>query len=461
MDRTSFDNRESKQRSGPWNKPWNIRKTEHARRKPDGGFRFIPALALMRAWWAYKQGVIRLLDLRVWLAIHETVSRRCGSSPNRFFRYTTEEIRQLIGDHKIASIQTSIQRLSNAGLLEWSEHAVRFPEVTPIQAGESNDDWHGMVDLVTNNRRKVPVPRRTIRFLAGLTRPVMIATVLGHLLRCVYYRRGMCEPTGRCKASWVADVFGVDCRNVKAARSQLREMDWMTIDRTRQTVMNRCGAGIRVNLSWPGTSSVKSGESPPRRGILMPGSPPPRKNWKLSSRNENQKPHSARRIGACARPSPSINRVRPEDLQDPVRLDELFAQAQAGGFVLRGTAARLRFHAAAAHAIRVGKQNPPGLFAAIVRRGLWSHICAADEELARCRMAGGRAHGRLNRCAGSSVASPGASPIPARLILQSIMSSLTAGRGETVHQTRPVHGSANSTNLVHCPQSPRFSDLPL
>lgn len=424
MDTTSFDNRENKQRSGPWNKPWNNRKTEHARRKPDGGFRFIPALALMRAWWAYKQGIIRLLDLRVWLAIHETVSRRCGSSPNRFFQYTTEEIRQLVGDHKIASIQTSIQRLSNAGLLEWSKHAVRFPEVKPILAGESDDDWHGMVHLVTNHRRKVPVPRRTIRFLAGLTRPVMIATVLGHLLRCVYYRRGMCEPTGRCKASWVADVFGVDYRNVKAARSQLCEMDWMTIDRTRQTVMNRCGAGIRVNLFWPGTSRVKSSESPPRRAILMPGSPPPRKNWKLSSRNENQKPAVAVRTGAHMAEPPSLRRVRIEDLHDVHRIDGLLKEAWKRKLVSRGEAARLRFHSAAAHALRVGRQNPSGLFATIVLRGLWRFVSVADEDMARRRLAMGQLQPDRGSSPGIAKTSARIKPTPVRIVLNSLLSKI-------------------------------------
>ena len=46
---------------------------------------------------------------------------------------------------------------------------------------------------------------------------LLLATTLGHLLRCMYYRDGRCCPDGRCKSSWIARTFGVDIRNVKAA----------------------------------------------------------------------------------------------------------------------------------------------------------------------------------------------------------------------------------------------------
>lgn len=385
METTSFDSRPSRPWNTPWNRPWNIRKTEHARRKPEGGFQFIPALALMRTWWAYKQGIIRLLDLRVWLAIHETVARRCKGSKNLFFRHTKEEIQLLVGGAKIASIQTAIRRLSNAGLLEWSERSIRFPVVTADTQDDGEAEWREMVELVTNHRRKVPVPRRTLRFIAGMTRPVTIATVLGHLLRCMYYRDGHCEPTGRCKASWVAGVFRVDVRNVKAARRNLNQLQWLVIDRSRQMAMNRWGAGIRLNLSWQASTRERDDELPPPTDPSIEDSPPLKKDWELSSRKKNQNPRISSRPGVSA--SPSLGHVRLEDLLDSRCLDRLFIQAQERSLVGRGDGHRLNFHAAAAHAIRVGKQNPAGLFVAVVQRRLWAYISAADEDMARRRLA--------------------------------------------------------------------------
>lgn len=371
-----------------WNIPWNIRKSEHARPKPDGGFCFIPAMALMRAWWAYKREIIRLYDLRVWFACFELVARRCIVAPNRFPRYSFNEVHRLVGGRNSANVQTAVRRLTNAGLLDWSERRIRFPAVVVDVETACDSEWRRMVDLVVNNRRKVPVPRRTVRFLAGMCKPVSIATVIGHLLRCLYYRNGMCAPDGRCKASWIAETFGVDVRNVKAARQRLREIGWLVVEESGQTALNRWGAAVRVNLAW--TNERESGDrgSPPPAPCGRRESPPPIENWKLSSRMKDQKSAPAVRPGGCHRTEKpaTLTHVTPEDLKNPVRLEALFVQAQQRGWTPGGEAARLRFVAAAEHAGRVGRRNPPGLFASIVRRGLWAFISAADEDAARKRL---------------------------------------------------------------------------
>ena len=43
------------------------------------------------------------------------------------------------------------------------------------------------------------------RLLAGGARPALIATILGHLLRCLYLKGGKCSARGRVKASWIAE----------------------------------------------------------------------------------------------------------------------------------------------------------------------------------------------------------------------------------------------------------------
>ena len=79
----------------------------------------------------------------------------------------------------------------------------------------------------------------------------------------------------------------------------------------------------------------------------------------------------------------------------------------ARGVVGASEADRLRFLAAAEHARAVGTVNAPGLFARIVRRGLWSYSTQADEDAAARRL---REHLRGQR--GTIPDSPARRPPP-------------------------------------------------
>ena len=379
---------ESKQWNRPWNKPWNNswnrRKSEYSQIKPDGGYFFVPALAIIQAWLAYKRRIIRLYDLRVWFACFELVARRCDVAPNRFPRYSFDEVHRLVGGANSNHAQTAVRRLMNAGLLDWSERQIGCGAGEADTESECDGELNRMLDLVVNHRRKVPVPRRTLRFLAGMTKPVSMATVIGHLLRCMYFRQGMCAPDGRCKASWIAETFSVDVRNVKAARKDLCKIGWLVVEPSTQIAMNRWGAAVRINLAWKAKRESEVGSPPPAsRGA--PQSPPPRNNWKLSSRMINQKPVSAIRAGAyCyAETQARLADVKPEDLRDTGRLELLFAQARGRGWTQDGEAARLRFFAAAEHAKSYGRTNPCGLFVWLIRQQRWDHLTLQDEDRAR------------------------------------------------------------------------------
>ena len=52
------------------------------------------------------------------------------------------------------------------------------------------------LDRIPNHARRVPVPRRILRLLAGGCRPAMIATILGHLFRCLYVKGGVFQDLG-------------------------------------------------------------------------------------------------------------------------------------------------------------------------------------------------------------------------------------------------------------------------
>jgi hypothetical protein len=70
---------------------------------------------------------------------------------------------------------------------------------------------------------------------------------------------------------------------------------------------------------------------------------------------------------------------------------ELHRQAVERRVVEPSEAGLVRFLAAAEHAKAVGTVNPPGLFARVVRAGLWRHLTQADEDRAMSRL---KAHRR-------------------------------------------------------------------
>ena len=298
-------------------KEWKVAVT-----KPAGGYVRIPADHLLRAWLTCRQGEISQFDLRVWLACHELVARRCCMDRKLRACYRVDELRPLVGS-KSPRLRKAIRNLEKAGLLNWKGDGIDLVP-SPVE----DESLTTMREAVQNWRRKVPVPRRVVRFLAGCGRKVVIATILGHLLRCVYWRDGRAVSGGRCKASWVADVFGVDCRNVKAARTELVGMGWLMPMASPQRALNRWGLPVVVSLDHDFAIGRACAKSPPPGRLSTAKSPPPKKDRELSSRVENQKPACGPAVGISMRRAgkPDLRHMAVDDLRDPRRLDALFRQ---------------------------------------------------------------------------------------------------------------------------------------
>src|SRR5262245_45984507 len=216
-----------------------------AGRKPEGGFQFIAVRQLCAVWCAYEIARIRLRDVRVWFAAQELVARRCQLRLERQPTYTYDELGRIVG--RVGNISASLDRLQACGLLTWGPHTITFNLPLSEQVSSALET---MLAQITNRRRRVPVPRRLLRFLASGCTRVLLATVLGHLFRCLYYRNGQCQPEGFCKASWIAEVFGVSQRAVKMARSRLETIGFLQRIETVQWVLNRYGQKITINLQW-------------------------------------------------------------------------------------------------------------------------------------------------------------------------------------------------------------------
>ncbi|MAY74816.1 MAG: hypothetical protein CMJ31_08920 [Phycisphaerae bacterium] len=336
-------------------------------RKPRGGFCFIHENSIHAVWSYLRLGELELRDIRVWLACHEMQARRCTLDQSRKPCFTHDELHALIGGTGGEHVRRSLRRLTTLGLLQFDADRIN---TTPFEVTEDPG-------------RPVPVPRPVLRLLAKSRGRAFIATVLGHLLRCLYYTRGVCRSGGWCKASWVAEVFGVALRAVKDARSRLVGLGLFRMLRADQLRLNRFGSPLVVCLQWAGGSA-------PRKAFPTTESAPPKKHKELSyRRDDHQKPaRAAGPAGARLRAkAPDLNDVTEADLKDPWRLAALFKQARQRGWVTRCHADILAVFTAAAHSLRVATRTAPALFYWTVSGQAWQYASCDDEDVARAQLA--------------------------------------------------------------------------
>lgn len=368
------------------------------RSRPEGGYRFISTFELLMAFWAYKAGFLTWRDFRVWLACHEAVARRCRLPRGRCARYGLDELHGLVGGVGGEHIRSSLRRLERVGLVRFSVEAIHFATSPDELKVENLSGFWAMVERLGQKNRKVPVPRRTIRFIAGGVRRTVAATMLGQIIRCCYLKKGEYTAEGSCAAAWIAGLFGLDERNVKRARKHLTEIGWLIPLESDFWHRQRYGGRAVVNPTWrrpieENFSPVPETKLPPRSEISTT-KPPPLLilNGELLTESKNQNPAGADRSGVCneepEKKPPTMKHVEIEDLRDTERTLLLFEEAvehRVGG--LTGSEGdRLKFVAAAERAISVGTENPPGFFARIVRSGLWHHITQGDEDAAHRRL---------------------------------------------------------------------------
>jgi hypothetical protein len=407
-------------------------------KKPSGGFALISVMKLSMVWWAFRAKLLRASDLRVYFACHAAVASRCRTGIGREACYTLGELSRATGAGE-KSVRTSLRRLEASGLLTWSEAGISFassPDSLPL------DDLSGfwaMFEKLPNRKRLVPVPRRILRLMAAGATSNLIATILGHLIRCLYYWPDEgCRSHGSCKSSWIASVFGISLRGAKSARKELLALGFLIRKESPQWRMNRLGLEVEINLEWPGVEKPKAGKvGPPKleaksREPEAPSEPeepaaasgrefapppaqnctafaPPESDKELSyGESKNQKPASGgppsaeNQSGDCisnqgtekpkakdqasGEAPPILRNVVLADLRDTGRLLELLDQAVEAKLIGGSERERLLFVGAAEHARSIGKANPCGLFMHLIRGKLWHFLTAEDEDRANARL---------------------------------------------------------------------------
>jgi len=182
---------------------------------------------------------------------------------------------------------------------------------------------------------------------------------------------------------------------VKASRKFLTEtLHLLECVPLPQSLQNRYGQKVIINLSWHGAAVDKShherSELPPPPPQTDTGLPPLKEHieplWEL----KHQKPASC---GKCTRvlegrgeETPTLRHIVPDDLTDTARLLMLFEEAQAKGLIGGSESERLTFVAIAERARLRAIRNAPGLFAELVRRRLWHFVTQDDEDRAHERL---------------------------------------------------------------------------
>jgi hypothetical protein len=372
---------------------WGTRSVDYVRaRKPAGGFLFVRVRQLAMLWWAYRAKLIELKDVRFWFAAQELIARRCeleeGSKPH----FTLEEIGRLISAR--GGERACLKRLEEVGFLKWSSSMIHFASSPEDLRVSDLSSLHAMLACIANNQRNIPLPRRVVRFLAQPCRRSVVAVILAHVMRCLYYRAGECVSGGFCKASWISEVFSVDLRNVKLARKFLeRELSLLESHPIPQSLLNRYGQKVTINLAWDyavDKSAPRESESPPPVDDVHTETPPPRQHKEPSlEEDKHQKPAvGGERTGILETrtESPTLANITAADLRETGRLLELFREATDKGLFSGSESERLVFVAAAERARLYGSKNPPGFFSQLISRRLFHFISSEDEERARKRL---------------------------------------------------------------------------
>ncbi len=251
-----------------------------------GGFVLVPVASLMATWRASRSDPLGIGDFRTWLACREMGARRCPAEEGRAPAYSFAELARLLGVAEKRA-RASANRLVHAGLLQWSEHDIGFPE-PPSESDPALEDSIG------RGRGALAIPRRVLRHLADGARPALIATVLGVLLRCLSRRQRGFHGRGRVKSAWIANVFGVDLRRVKKARRELVALGWIHPEPSAQRAENLWGRAFRIDLTWDRPAPAEGRSLPPLAPADRPEIATPSVHQEpFQERNQNQEPGPA------------------------------------------------------------------------------------------------------------------------------------------------------------------------
>lgn len=375
-------------------------------RRIEGGYIAILARQLFLGWWLYQTSQITARQLRMFFALFEMRQRRMFLEAGRDPVYRHTELQILLGSNDEEGVRADVRRLASIGLARMSSSSIEFAQCESDLSNVDLAEFEDAFDGIQNRERKVPVPRRVLRYLAGSGKRVLFATVLGHVLRLLYLRKQRVEARGRCKSSWVALVFGVDISSVKRHRRLLLEMGMLEAvgdeSSKERFFERRYGKNLLWNLSWsygdPVVGSEAAVEVAPPDLRPQEAKTPPDLRPVREDRDPLRDLETRSSSGVCKGPVPEERapsgrgdppvwqNIQRSDLEDTGRLLLLFEELTTSGRLPDTEATRLGFVGLAVHAHRYGATNPAGLFRSLVEKGRFHFVTQDDEDVAARRL---------------------------------------------------------------------------
>lgn len=377
-----------------------------------GGYQVLTVGQLANGLWA--EGEIGWAGLRVYLACFELAAIRAAAGRSktpqmrkgeRRSHFRVEELVRLTG-LRPAAVRKALRALESHGLVTFTPELLTLRKEPLAQAVSLAEALAGPRSVA----RPVPVPRVVLRWWARQRHAGVAKVMLGYVVRGLTLapKTGEVRARGTVKASWLARTLGLSLRTVRYARAWLQREGWVPKDTgSFQRKLNRDGAYFVLNLGWQPPDArhvVKRHKARKQIAPLAVGNgtrfAPPGEDRETSIEAKHQEARPGRRApvaGVCQRAGeggpesvPTLSDVQPGDLCRLSRVEALYRQACARGWLVPGEANRLNVFAAAVRAREVGR-DPPKVFVTLLRRRLWHHVTQAQED--RARKALGRASG--------------------------------------------------------------------
>jgi hypothetical protein len=366
----------------------------------------VPAVILTNVLGLSTKKVINTQDIQVLFSLtlmaESRLAARCNGSrknPN----YTVEELAKIAGKPKNV-INKSLTKLKEIGFItEFSKTSIEFNETAIEGTKETliavNETSRG--DL-RNPSRKIPLPKKLIKFLISENKIAFILGIISSALRCFSFDKdGKLKAVGSMKNSWIASVSGISLRSAQNLRSWLILQGWLKPDtKSHQLKLNRTGAYCEFDLEKIGTvatpdnleESADFAYPPPKKNTDF--AYPIYKNYNLLPTEEDYKNHNGgsdepkpkESSGVCKQTKPKIKNIKLPDLVCPIRLELLYRDAIETRLITDSVSSRLNFIATTIRSLtlgRAGKGDTVRIFAGIIRRKLFHVISQHQEEQAR------------------------------------------------------------------------------
>jgi hypothetical protein len=402
--------------------------------QPKSGYKTITSIEITNALFCYEANLITLKALQVYfacfslVAIREAASRSKKQKQKKGGVVSSYRLKELAKATilPLRVIKKEIASLQSHGLINFCESEILITKEILLGSQDLLECLSGK----RSPRRPIPIPRSILRFISRSKKISVTKTLLAYILRgLTISRTGEITGQGSVKCSWISNVMDLSIRSVKGARKELIGLGIITADTgSNQWKLNKTGAYFTVNLSWTlatenkvihregsegtikspvaGGSALSAFLEKSRQGVDNFSVPvpefappmaqkcilfaPPYKDKKTSSNEESK---NQKTLGVAPKPTgfcktkkggeekPKIYDVKPEDLGNFSRVEELYFQAVKKKLIEPTEAGAINFLAAAVRARSVSG-DAPRIFMGILRGKLWKNITQADEDRA-------------------------------------------------------------------------------